>query len=89
MLRPIYTKRFEKDIKRLQKQNIDLKDMKNIIRKLIFEEPLDENNKDHKLIGNYVGRRECHIKPDWLLIYKIKDDSIIFERSGSHSELFN
>ena len=89
MLKPVYTKRFEKDIKKLQKQNVDLTDMKDIIKKLISEEPLDEKNKDHKLIGNYVGRRECHIKPDWLLIYKIKDDFIIFERTGSHSELFN
>jgi len=44
--------------------------------------------KDHNLIGNFIGRRECHIEPDWLLIYKIDEDFIIFERTGTHSDLF-
>jgi addiction module toxin, RelE/StbE family len=46
------------------------------------------NNRDHPLVDNYVGRRECHIEPDWLLIYKLDGDEIIFERTGSHSDLF-
>ena len=44
--------------------------------------------REHSLIGNFIGRRECHIEPDWLLIYKIDNDNIIFERTGSHSDLF-
>ncbi|MCU7837270.1 MAG: type II toxin-antitoxin system YafQ family toxin [gamma proteobacterium symbiont of Taylorina sp.] len=49
---------------------------------------LDDLHKDHGLIGNYAGRRECHIESDWLLIYKLMDKTIIFERMGTHSELF-
>jgi len=52
------------------------------------EEDLPIEVRDHKLIGNYQGRRECHITGDWLLIYKLEKDSVIFERTGSHSELF-
>ena len=51
-------------------------------------EPLDSKYQDHSLTGSYKGRRECHIEPDWLLIYKIEDDKIIFERSGNHNKLF-
>jgi mRNA interferase YafQ len=83
------TNRFQKDYKRLLKagdKNIDL--LKNIMHKLINEEKLEPNYRDHVLIGNYKDRRECHIKPDWLLIYKLEGDVIIFERTGNHSELF-
>ena len=52
------------------------------------EEPLPPGMHDHKLVGNFEGRRECHLAGDWLLIYKIEDDAVIFERTGSHSELF-
>ena len=62
--------------------------VKKVIKKLVNEKRLDANYKDHKLIGNYTGRRECHIEPDWLLIYKITGSEIIFERTGTHSDLF-
>jgi len=62
--------------------------LKIIIRSLVSEEPLDPIHRDHKLIGNWKGRRECHIESDWLLIYKTELDRIIFERSGTHSDLF-
>jgi len=52
------------------------------------QEKLDEKHRDHKLIGNFKDRRECHIEPDWLVIYKIEGDKIIFETTGSHSDLF-
>lgn len=55
---------------------------------LINEEQLPQRFRDHKLIGNYKDRRECHIEPDWLLIYKITEIGITFERTGSHSDLF-
>jgi mRNA interferase YafQ len=55
---------------------------------LIHEIPLDRKYKDHKLIGNYKGQRECHIEPDWLLIYYIQEDTITFVRTGTHSDLF-
>lgn len=86
-----YTKRFEKDLKIMIKRSKNINNLKNIIKKLVNEEPLESKYKDHKLIGNYLGRRECHIEPDWLLIYKIipEENIIIFERTGTHSDLFN
>ena len=62
--------------------------IKDIMSMLVNEQQLPPKNKDHNLTGNYKGRRECHIESDWLLIYKIEGDTIIFERTGSHSELF-
>ncbi|MFH1897392.1 MAG: type II toxin-antitoxin system YafQ family toxin [Candidatus Desantisbacteria bacterium] len=62
--------------------------IKEIIRNLINKEQLATYYKDHKLIGNYKDRRECHIESDWLLIYKISNTEIIFERTGTHSDLF-
>ena len=72
----------------MEKQGKSIEKIKTIIKKLIEEGNLDAKLKDHKLIGNYKGRRECHVEPNWLLIYKIKDTEIIFERTGSHSDLF-
>jgi mRNA interferase YafQ len=59
-----------------------------VMAKLVAEENLDVKHRDHKLVGSFKDRRECHIEPDWLLIYKIEGDKIIFERTGSHSDLF-
>lgn len=88
MLTPVYTRQFEKDINRIKKRGKNLEKIKIIISTLLQGLPLDPIHKDHKLIGNYLGRRECHIESDWLLIYKIEEDRIIFERTGSHSDLF-
>ncbi len=88
MLTPVYTKEFAKDIKRMQKRGKSQEKVKDIIKKLINEEQLSSQYKDHKLIGNYKGRQECHIEADWLLIYKMSNIEIIFERTGSHSDLF-
>jgi mRNA interferase YafQ len=88
MLTPAYTRQFERDIKRLKKRGKNLDKLKIIIRSLVDEEPLDPIHRDHKLIGNSKGRRECHIESDWLLIYKTELERIIFERTGTHSDLF-
>ncbi len=85
---PSFTRQFAKDLKRIEKRGKPPEKIKKIIKNLINEERLDAKYKDHKLIGNYKGRRECHIEPDWLLIYKIEDSEIIFERTGTHSDLF-
>lgn len=85
---PVYTRQFERDIKRVKKQGKNLEKIKIIIRTLLQEKPLDPIHRDHKLIGNYQGRRECHIESDWLLIYKLEEKRIIFERTGSRSDLF-
>lgn len=88
MLQPKFTKQFEKDLKRIQKRGKSVKKLKDVIKMLANEKPLEPRLKDHKLSGNYVGRHECHLEPDWLLIYKLEDLEIIFERTGSHSDLF-
>lgn len=63
--------------------------LKDVITLLTSESPLPAQYRDHALIGNYKGHQECHIEPDWLLIYKKHNNNIIFERTGTHSDLFN
>jgi mRNA interferase YafQ len=89
MLIPSFTNQFGKDLKKMERRGKALGKIKKVIRKLVNEERLEPNFKDHKLIGNYQGRRECHIESDWLIIYKLIDAEIIFERTGSHSDLFD
>ena len=89
MFTPVYTRQFEKDIKRMRKRGKNLDKLKIIIRSLVAKELLDPIHRDHKLIGNWMGRRECHIESDWLLIYKTEPDCIIFERTGTHANLFH
>lgn len=88
MLNALTTKQFEKDIKLVRKRGKDLGKLRTIIQFLLEEKKLPHKNHDHWLTGNYVGRRECHIEPDWLLIYKPDNTDIIFERTGTHSDLF-
>lgn len=85
---PIYARQFPKDVKRIQRQKKNLDKLKIIVRSLIAGEKLDPLHRDHRLIGSYRGRRECHIEADWLLIYKVEGNEIIFERTGTHSDLF-
>lgn len=85
---PKTTGRFRKDVKLMKRRGKDLPKLRGIMEKLIGQKPLAPKHWDHRLIGNYVGRRECHIEPDWLLIYKLEEDWILFERTGTHSDLF-
>lgn len=75
----------------MKKRGKNIDKLKQIISKLVNREILEAKHKDHKLIGNYADRRECHSSPDWLLIYKLipQDDLIVFERTGTHSDLFS
>lgn len=84
------TSRFQKDLKLAQKRGYNLELLTNIVRKLAAGEELPAKNRDHPLIGNYAGCRECHISPDWLLIYEIEDSELILylTRTGTHSDLF-
>lgn len=82
------TKQFEKDFVIMQKRTKEIKKLLDVMDMLITHKPLDIKYKNHPLVGNYHGRMECHIKSDWLLIYKIDDDTVIFERTGTHSDLF-
>lgn len=88
MFTPVYTKQFEKDVKRSKRRGKNLEKFKIIACDLLSGKALDPIQRDHQLVGNYVGRRECHIEADWLLIYKIETSRIIFERMGSHTDLF-
>jgi len=87
MLKLKTTTRFGKDYKKARKSGRDMTRLKRVMTWIANEEPLPSELRDHKLVGNYQGRRECHLAGDWLLIYKIEDDTVIFERTGSHSEL--
>ena len=88
MKTPVYSSRFRKEYKQAQKRGLDLSKIKNVIALLINEIPLPPQNLDHALKGGFVGCRECHIGPDWLLIYKIDGDDLILLRTGSHIDLF-
>lgn len=88
MRAPIYTKQFSKDVKLAQRRGKNMEKLKLIARSLVADERLDPIYRDHKLIGDDALRRECHIESDWLLIYKMQGNTIIFERTGSHSDLF-
>ena len=84
------TTQFKRDLKKAQKQNKNLDLLNKVLQQLADGSPLPEKNRDYALIGNYAGCRECHIQPDWLLIYEIAEDTIFLylTRTGSHSELF-
>lgn len=88
MLAPDFTNKFKKDYKRMMKRNVGISLIDDVITDLVNEIPLDEKYKDHILVGDYDGCRECHVKPDWLLIYQIGNGTIVFERTGTHSDLF-
>lgn len=82
------TTQFKKDIKKQIKRGKNPQNLKRVVELLLNEMPLPEKNKDHPLIGNWIGRRDCHIEPDWILIYRKSEDEIRLERTGSHSDLF-
>jgi mRNA interferase YafQ len=88
MLTPIYTKQFEKDLKRCKRRGKNLDKFKILATTLLSSKPLDPIHRDHKLVGNCVGRRDCHIESDWILIYKLDGKRLILERTGTHSDLF-
>ena len=89
MLKPHNTTTFKRDLKRLAKSDKDLEKLFSVMILLGNEIPLDLKHRDHPLKGDWKGYRECHIKPNCLLIYIIEGDKITFARTGSHSELFD
>lgn len=91
MLDVFYSSKFKKDYKLMKKQGKDVELLLDIVDILASEKPLEPKHKDHPLSGDYIGHRECHIQPDWLLIYKVDKGELILTltRTGSHSELFN
>lgn len=88
MLTPVFENTLKKDVKRLQKRGKNIEKLKVVINKLLTNHPLEYKYKDHVLTGNWKGYKDCHIEPDWLLIYKITEDYLYLVRTGSHSDLF-
>lgn len=92
MLDLVLTGKFKKDMKLAQKRGLDLSLIKTVIDKLASQEPLEASYRDHPLTDckEYINCRECHIKPDWLLIYRINEGRLILEllRTGTHADLF-
>ena len=85
-----YTSAFRKDYKRITKRGLNLDLLKEVINMLAEDKPLPQKYRDHDLTGNYIGWRECHIRPDWLLVYrKAGTTDLYLERTGSHSDLFD
>lgn len=86
----VWTTRFKKDYKLAMKRRMDMDLLDDIIRKLARGETLPDKNRDHDLSGDWIGHRECHILPDWLLIYRIDESVLVLTltRTGTHSDLF-
>lgn len=91
MLKLITTGTFRKDYKRIKKRGYDISLLETVLKKLLSEKKLEEKYRDHALVGNYFGFRECHILPDWLLIYAVNNSELILtaSRTGTHSDLFD
>ena len=90
MLNPTFTGPFKKDRKLFQKRHKDMDKLNEVIAMLINEQPLLPRHENHPLHGDYKGKWECHVEPDWLLIYKIEVENrrVIFYRTGTHSDLY-
>ena len=80
--------KFKRDVKRINKQGLDLSKLEDVVKTLVEQERLDEKYRDHPLTGNWKGYRDCHIQPDWLLLYRVVDEELQLVRTGSHAELF-
>lgn len=89
MKKPAFTSRFKRDIKLAKKRKKDLSKIEVVYDSLLSEKPLPPQYYDHLLKGDYAGKRECHLEPDWLLIYSTTEEYVIFERLGTHSDLFD
>ena len=90
MLDLVTTTQFRKDLKKLRKRGADMQKLDDVLRMLCSEKQFPERYRDHALVGDYIGFRECHIMPDWLLVYTIDKGKLILtaSRTGSHSDLF-
>lgn len=90
MLEVVLSTRFKKDLKTASRRGYNLKLLNDVVDKLASGQQLPEKNKDHELSGDYAGFRECHVAPDWLLVYRVVEEDLILYlmRTGTHSDLF-
>lgn len=82
------TSQFKRDVKRMQRRGKSFDEFKLVIERIALGEPPDPKHKDHDLTGQYQGTRECHIQPDWLVIYELSGDEVVLIRTGTHSDWF-
>jgi mRNA interferase YafQ len=82
------TRQFKKDCKKIMSRRKDMEKLKSVVKVILSGEPMHERHHDHPLSGKWTGTRDCHIEPDWILIYRMDRDSLYLERTGSHSDLF-
>lgn len=88
MLSVVYRNKFKKNLELMIRRGKNPDKIKHVIISLLKSIPLDSKCKDHALTGNFIGFRDCHIEPDWLLIYRIDGDILYLERTGTHSDIF-
>lgn len=90
MLKLVLANQFKKDLKQAKKRGFNIDKLSVVINTIANQDPLDEKYRDHSLSGDYKGFRECHIEPDWLLIYRTENDELelFLFRTGTHSDLF-
>jgi mRNA interferase YafQ len=82
------TSQFKKDVSRMKRRGGDLGKLKEVLEKIVGGQQLEAKYRDHVLVGQYRGTRECHIEPDWLLIYELAQSEVVLIRTGTHADLF-
>ena len=85
----IFKKKFSKDVERIKRTGRDMSRLADVIDFLAEGRPMPLSNRDHQLAGNFKDYRECHLGGDWLLLYQLTDETVIFVRTGSHSDLLD
>ncbi len=90
MLKIVPSNQFKRDLKLAQKRGCKIENLRDVVNALANEQKLDSKYRDHGLTGNYNGFRECHVEPDWLLIYRVNQEALelFLFRTGTHSDLF-
>ena len=91
MLEVVLSNRFKKDLRLAARRGLPLDELNSIVDQLAAQQPLPDKNRDHALTGDYIGFRECHIRPDWLLVYRVDGEALelFLFRTGSHTDLFD
>ncbi|MDR1264221.1 MAG: type II toxin-antitoxin system YafQ family toxin [Propionibacteriaceae bacterium] len=89
MLTLVSTSQFRRDSKLARKRGLDLSRLGDVVDRLLREEALPARYQDHALSGPYIGKRECHIAPDWLFVYHLVEDQLVADRTGTHADLFS
>jgi mRNA interferase YafQ len=82
------TSQFKQDFKKVKSRGKDIEKLQSLVQSILKGDPLERRYHDHPLSGKWTGSRDCHVEPDWVLIYRIDGDSLYLERTGSHSDLF-